>query len=509
MDGAPLLHPKENLMTELVLAIDQGTSSSRAIIFDETGHVRALAQEPTRQQFPHPGWVNQDAREIWDTTLRVTRSAISQAGVNSADITAIGIANQRETTVLWDANTGNPVAPAIVWQSRQSAPFVDAIGARSMSATYQQLTGLVPDAYFSATKIAWLLDSDPELRRRADSGELRFSTVDSWILWNLSGGRRHITDCSNASRTMLFDIHRLEWSDPLLADLAIPRSLLPEVVPNSGFLLETDPELLGAPIAVAGVAGDQQAALFGQACFSPGDAKNTYGTGSFLLMQTGADAVPSRHNLLTTIAWQIDGRVSYALEGAIFVTGAAVQWLRDGLGIIVTAAEAESLAGSVTDSAGVVFVPALSGLGAPHWDQQARGALFGITRGTTKAHIARATLEAIACQTRDVLDAMQADSGVRLTELRVDGGAAANDLLMQIQTDILGVPVIRPKTTETTALGAAYLAGLASEVWPSADAIRDHWIEDRRFEPQQDETSREAIYGRWKEAVSRSLGWAQ
>ena len=495
-------------MPQAVLAIDQGTTSSRALVIDRSGNVRGHAQAPIEPAYPQPGWVNQDATELWTTTLGVARKAIERSAVPATEIAGIGIANQRETTILWDRETGEPVAPAIVWQSRQSAPQVDAIAARGMGGTYQRLTGLVPDAYFSATKIAWLFEHETELRRRADAGELLFGTVDSWLLWNLSGGKRHLTDFANASRTMLFDIRAGEWSDTLLGDLAIPRSILPEVVPNSGELFGTAPKLFGAAIPVAGSAGDQQAALFGQTCFRPGEAKNTYGTGSFLLMNTGSEAVESASNLLTTIAWGIGGRCEYALEGAIFVTGSAVQWLRDGLGIIEQAADVEGLAASVPDAGGVIFVPALVGLGAPYWDQNARGTIVGITRGTTAAHIARATLEAITFQTKDVVDAMTTDSGIELRELRVDGGAAANDLLMQIQADVLGVPVVRPSMTETTALGAAYLAGLATGFWSDLDDLRSQWREDRRFEPNIGASERDARYAQWKEAVERAKGWA-
>jgi glycerol kinase len=492
----------------LVLALDQGTTSSRAILFDADGAIRGLAQQPTTQLYPHPGWVNQDGREIWSTILAVARAALAGAGVTAESVAAIGITNQRETTILWDRATGEPVAPAIVWQSRQTAPLVEAIRERGMTETYQAVTGLVPDAYFSATKIAWLLDQDPELRRRAEAGEVLFGTVDSWLLWHLSGGTLHATDPSNASRTMLYDIRRLDWSDELLADLAIPRAMLPVVKPSSGLFCETPATLFGAPLPVAGVAGDQQAALFGQTCFAPGEAKNTYGTGSFLLLQTGEEVRASANRLLTTIAWGIGGRTYYALEGAIFVTGAAIQWLRDGLGIIKEARDVEALAASVPDSGGVVFVPALVGLGAPYWDQAARGTLIGITRGTTAAHIARATLEAIACQCRDVLDAMHADAGIDLTELKVDGGATANDLLMQIQADLLGVPVVRPNTLETTALGAAYLAGLATGVWPDQATVRSHWQVDRRFEPSISADERDSRYAIWRRAVERAKGWA-
>ncbi|CAA9563643.1 MAG: Glycerol kinase [uncultured Thermomicrobiales bacterium] len=488
----------------LVLALDQGTTSSRAILFGRDGTVRGMAQRPLAVTYPHPGWVNQDARDIRDDTLAVAREAMASAGIGAADIAAIGIANQRETTILWDRRTGEPVAPAIVWQSRQSASVVEALEGRGMSAAVQDRTGLVPDSYFSATKVAWMLDADPELRRRAASVEIAFGTVDSWLLWTLTGGTHHITDVTNASRTMVFDIHDLAWSDELLGDLAIPAAILPGVVPSCGVVAQTDPDLFGAPIPIAGIAGDQQAALFGQACFRPGEAKNTYGTGSFVLMQTGPSPSTSAHRLLTTVAWGLPDRTDYALEGAIFATGAAVQWLRDGLGIIREAADIEGLAASVADSGGVAFVPALTGLGAPVWDAGARGTITGITRGTTAGHLARATLEAIALQTRDVIVAMEADSGITLAELRVDGGAAANDLLMQIQADVLGVPVIRPATTETTALGASYLAGLATGVWQGQDEVRDRWREDRRFEPAMAASDRDAMVETWRDAVGRS-----
>ncbi len=494
--------------TKLVLAIDQGTTSSRAILFDAQGTIHGLAQRPIEPTYPQPGWVEQDAAQLWDITLAVAREVLDQTGMSASSLAAIGIANQRETTVLWDRHTGAPVAPAIVWQSRQSAPLVEGIARRGMTETYQRRTGLVPDAYFSATKVAWLLDRDRELRQRAEAGEILFGTVDSWLLWHLSGGQIHATDYTNASRTMLYDIRTLDWADDLLADLAIPRSMLPEVRDSSGVLFETDETLLGAGIAVAGVAGDQQAALVGQVCFRPGEAKNTYGTGSFLLLHTGNEAQASSHQLLTTIASGIGGRIEYALEGAIFVTGAAVQWLRDGLGIIREAADVEALAASVPNSGSVVFVPALAGLGAPHWDQSARGTLLGITRGTTAAHIARATLEAIALQVKEVLDAMEADSGVALAELRVDGGAAANDLLLQIQADILDVPVVRPLVVETTALGAAALAGLAVGLWRDRDDLRATWQEDRRFEPRLAAPERDRLVAAWRAGVERSQRWA-
>ncbi|CAN5764036.1 glycerol kinase GlpK [soil metagenome] len=487
----------------LILAIDQGTTTSRAMLVDRQGAAIGVAQQEITQYFPRAGWVNHDAAEIWETTLSVSRDVLD--GVDLGRIAATGITNQRETTVLWDRATGEPVAPAIVWQSRQSAPIVAEIVARGMADTYQRITGLVPDAYFSATKIAWMLDRDSALRNRAEAGELAFGTIDSWLIWKLSGGHHHLTDFANASRTMLFDIRALEWSSELLADLDIPRDLLPEVHGNSEVLCMTDAALFGAEIPVSGVAGDQQSALFGQACFAPGEAKNTYGTGSFLLMQTGSEAIASTRRLLTTIAWGIGGEVCYALEGAIFVTGSAVQWLRDGLGIIREARDVEALAASVPDANGVHFVPALTGLGAPYWDAEARGTITGLTRGATAAHIARATLEAIAFQSRDVLDAMRADSGITLAELKVDGGASRNDLLMQIQADVLGVPVVRPRQVETTVLGAAYLAGLAVGVWADREDVRDSWVVDRTFEPTWSEDERESRYEGWQAAVRRAL----
>lgn len=490
---------------KLILAIDQGTTSSRAVLFDGSANVFGSVQREITQMYPHSGWVNQDAEHIWDVTLDVTIRVLAETGVDVAEIAGIGITNQRETTVLWDRATGKPVAPAIVWQSRQTAPLVEEIARRGMAETYQRITGLVPDAYFSATKIAWMLQQDDDLRRRAKAGDICFGTIDSWLIWNLSGGTTHVSDYSNASRTMLYDIRTCAWSQELLEDLQIPAAILPEVRGNSEILTETATGLFGRTIPIAGVAGDQQAALFGQACFEPGEAKNTYGTGSFLLMQTGADVTISSHNLLSTIAWGIDGKIEYALEGSIFVTGAAVQWLRDGLGIIRDASEIEALAGSVTDSAGVSFVPALSGLGAPFWDADARGVISGLTRGTTAAHIARATLDAIALQSRDVLEAMQADSGIRLGELRVDGGASQNDLLMQIQADVLGVPVVRPKVVETTVRGAAMLAGLATGVWKNREELRTSWEVDRRFEPAIPDDEREQRYAQWREAVRRAL----
>ena len=491
-----------------ILALDQGTTSSRAIVFERQGRIVTVAQQETIQHFPKPGWVNQDATEIWSTTLDTARTAIAQVGLAGADLAAIGIANQRETLIAWDRESGEPVSPAIIWQSRQSQPIIDALLARGQGEDYQRRTGLVPDSYFTASKLAWLLQEHPELRRRAEAGELLAGTVDTWLLWNLTGGAIHATDASNASRTMLFDINTFAWSRELLADLDIPTQVLPRVIPSSGHAGVTSPALFGTEIPITGIAGDQQAALFGQTCFAPGDAKNTFGTGSFLLMNTGAKPRPSAHRLLTTVAWQIGDRTHYALEGAVFVSGAAVAWLRDGLGIITTAEEVEPLAASVPDPAGVVVVPALTGLGAPHWDASARGTIVGITRGTTAAHIARATLEAIAFQTRDVTDAMTADSGLPLTTLRVDGGASRNNLLMQIQADVLGVPVVRPTIVETTAIGAAFLAGLGYGFWKSQSDLSHLWQIDRVFEPQITAPDRDARYEIWRRAVERSLGWA-
>ena len=491
-----------------MLALDQGTTSSRAIVFDGDGAVLSSAQRPVNPTYPRSGWVNQDPDQLWDTIIDVAGKAIHRAGLAASEIAAIGITNQRETTILWDRHTGQPVGPAISWQSRQTAPLVEAIGRRGRSEMYHRITGLRPDAYFSATKIATLLDEFPDLRRRAEAGEVVFGTVDSWLLWHLTGGA-HLTDVTNASRTMLFDIRTLDWSDELLADLNIPRLMLPEVRPSAGPFGEVIDDLLGTSLSVTGIAGDQHAALFGHACLSPGEAKNTYGTGSFVLMQTGDRPVESAHGLLTTIAWQIDGSTpSYALEGSIFVTGAAVQWLRDGLGLIQKAAEVEDLAASVDDNGGVVFVPALTGLGAPDWDPDARGLIIGLSRGTTSGHIARAALEAICFQTRDVIDAMADDAPVPLTELRADGGAAANDTLLQLQSDLLGVPVVRPAVLEATAQGAAALARIGAGL-DSAEAYRDRSRlgVDRRFEPAISADERDSRHARWRRAVDRARGW--
>lgn len=498
-----------------VLALDQGTTSSRAIVFDGRGRVVTQAQREFPQVFPQPGWVEHDAREIWATQHAVALEAIEklEAAVgSSAAIAAIGITNQRETTVLWDRATGMPVANAIVWQDRRTAGRCDELRTGRAAATIQRKTGLVIDSYFSGTKLEWLLDHVPGARTRAERGELAFGTIDSWLVWNLTGGRVHATDASNASRTLLFNLQTMDWDDELLALLNIPRAVLPRVVPSSGVLGETEAALLGAAIPIAGVAGDQQAATFGQACFAPGMAKNTYGTGCFMLMNTGARPVASRNRLLTTVGWQGPAgphRTAYCLEGSVFMAGATVQWLRDGLQLIRSAAEVESLAAQVDDTGDVYLVPAFAGLGTPDWDGYARGTLVGMTRGTNRAHIARAALEAIALQGADVFEAMTRDARIPLRELRVDGGASSNNLLMQMQADFLGVPVVRPQVTETTALGAAYLAGLSTGCWSGADEITAQWSVDRRFEPRLAEPDRRAKLHRWREAVERAKGWAR
>jgi glycerol kinase len=489
-----------------VLALDQGTTSSRAIVFDARGTVRATAQREFRQIFPRDGWVEHDATEIWATQSGVMHEAIAKAGIAAREVAAIGITNQRESTVLWERASGRPVANAIVWQDRRTAPTCDALRAAGHEATFAAKTGLVLDAYFSGTKLKWLLDHVPGARERAGRGELAFGTVDTWLVFNLTQGRVHATDPSNASRTLLFDIHRGEWDDALCALLDVPRAVLPAIVPSSGVCGTATID--GIDVPIAGIAGDQQAAPFGQACHAPGLAKNTYGTGCFLLMNTGTKPVASTNRMLTTVAWKRDGRTDYALEGSVFIGGAVVQWLRDGLKIIRTAGEVESLAASVDDNGGVFLVPAFAGLGAPHWDAYARGAIFGLTRGATGAHLARAALEAIAVLSRDVLAALQTDAGITLAGLRVDGGAAANDLLMQIQADVLGVPVVRPKVLETTALGAAYLAGLAVGYWKDSAEVAANWQVDRTFEPAMPRARVEALVAGWDKAVGRSKGWA-
>ncbi|MFC5848966.1 glycerol kinase GlpK [Deinococcus petrolearius] len=495
---------------QYILALDQGTTSSRAIVFSHDGSIKASAQKEFRQIFPRPGWVEHDANEIWSTQSGVMQEALSGAGIRAGDVAAIGITNQRETTLVWDRTTGQPIHNAIVWQDRRTAPTCDELRAQGKAEVFQQKSGLVLDAYFSGTKVKWLLDNVEGAREKAERGELAFGTMDSWLVYKLTGGECHITDVTNASRTLMCNIHTGEWDDELLEILGVPRSMLPEIRSSSEVYGETSQGLLGAQVKIAGIAGDQQAATFGQACLEPGMAKNTYGTGCFMLMNTGQEAVPSANRLLTTIAWRLgDGPVEYALEGSVFVAGAVVQWLRDGLKIIRSSSEIEALASSVESTDGVMLVPAFVGLGAPYWDSYARGTIVGMTRGTTNAHIARAALEAIAFQSAELLEAMQKDSGSPLKELRVDGGASNNDLMMQFQADILGVPVVRPRVTETTALGAAYLAGLAVGFWQSTDEITAQWQEERRFEPQMEAAERERLMRRWKQAVERSRAWAE
>ncbi len=493
-----------------ILAIDQGTTGSTVLVIDQAGQVRAKATAEFPQYYPRPGWVEHNPEEIWTATLKVVAEALQRAGIEPKVVRAVGIANQRETALLWDRRSGAPVAPAVVWQDRRTARLCEELKQEGLEPAWQQKTGLLIDPYFSATKIHWLLEHIDGLRSRAAAGELAFGTVDSWLVWKLTGGRCHVTDYSNASRTLLYDIHRLDWDDDILGRLDIPRQLLPQVMPSSHVYGETDPAVFfGRSVPIAGIAGDQQAALFGQACYRRGVAKNTYGTGSFLLMNIGRQPVVSRQRLLTTIAWGIGGEpVEYALEGSIFITGAAIQWLRDGLGVIVSAAESEHLAASLADNEDVYFVPALTGLGAPHWDPYARGAIFGLTRGTGRAHLVRAALESIAYQTRDVVDAMSREAELPLQELRADGGAVANGFLMQFQADLLGVPVEVPANTETTALGAACLAGLAVGFWQSREELAERWRMARRYEPQMSQVRREELQARWRKAVSRSLGWA-
>jgi len=491
---------------QCILALDQGTTSSRAMVFDRSGTILGIAQREFGQIFPQPGWVEHDPDEIWASQSAVMREALANAGAGAADIAAIGITNQRETTVVWDRATGRPIANAIVWQDRRTASTCDDLRAAGHASLFARKTGLVLDAYFCGTKLKWLLDHIPDARARAGRGELAFGTIDTWLVWQLTGGRVHCTDPSNASRTLLFDIHTGAWDDELLALLDVPRAVLPQVVPSSGVCGVAS--LGGIEVPIAGIAGDQQAALFGQACLAPGMAKNTYGTGCFLLLNTGREAVASRNQLLTTVAWQRGGVTDYALEGSVFIGGAVVQWLRDGLQLIRTADDVEALARSVPDNGGVYLVPAFAGLGAPHWDAYARGAIFGLTRGATGGHIARAALEAIAFQSADVLAAMEKDAGITLTELRVDGGATGNDLLLQFQADVLGVPVVRSHVRETTALGAAYLAGLAVGYWKGDADIVANWHSDRRFEPVLTRTRVDALREGWDKAVSRAKSWA-
>jgi glycerol kinase len=498
-------------MEQFILALDQGTTSSRAILFDQAGTIRGTAQREFQQYFPQPGWVEHDAEEIWESQLGVARQVLAQAGIAATQIAAIGITNQRETTVLWERATGQPLARAIVWQDRRTADLCAELQATGLAPLFQEKTGLLLDAYFSGTKLKWLLDHIPGARQRAARGELAFGTIDSWLAWKLSDGRCHITDVSNASRTLLYNLHTRQWDDALLRILDIPHEVLPEVRPSSALhvLGYSAAHWLGAELPIAGIAGDQQAATFGQACLTPGMAKNTYGTGCFMLLNTGAQAIASHHRLLTTVAWQIGERMDYALEGSVFMGGAIVQWLRDGLGIIAQSADIESLAASVADNGGVVLVPAFTGLGAPHWQPHARASIFGMSRGTHRGHIARAALEAIAFQCADLLTAMQQDSAVQLSELRVDGGAARNDLLMQFQADILGIAVVRPRITETTALGAAYLAGLAVGFWTSIADLSAHWQSERRFEPAMNDYARKALLTRWHAAIEQTIVWQE
>jgi glycerol kinase len=494
-------------MPKYVLALDQGTTSSRAIVFDRRGAIVASAQKEFRQIFPQPGWVEHDAGEIWSTQLECAQIALRQAGATSADVAAIGITNQRETVVLWDRASGTPVANAIVWQDRRTADRCAELKERGLEEKIRAKTGLVLDPYFSATKLGWLLDHVPGARARAERGELAFGTVDSWLVWNLTAGREHVTDVSNASRTLLLDLATLDWDDGLLALFGVPRAVLPRVTRSSEVFGTTT--LFGGRIAIAGNAGDQQAATFGQACFTPGMAKNTYGTGAFMLLNVGSAPQPSANRLLSTAGWTLaNGDPAYMLEGSVFVAGAVVQWLRDGLGLFARSDDVEALARQVPDAGGVLLVPAFVGLGAPHWDPDARGTIIGLTRGATKAHVARAALESIAFQSFDVLQAMQRDAAQTLTELRVDGGAARNDLLMQFQADIMGVPVVRPVITETTALGAAYLAGLATGFWSGTDEIASLWTAERKFEPSMSRGRRDELVGEWRRAVDRARHWA-
>ena len=487
-----------------ILALDQGTTSSRAIVFDHAGAIRAAAQKEFRQIFPQPGWVEHDADEIWETQIGVAGAAIARAGIHARDIAAIGITNQRETTVVWDRRTGKPVHNAIVWQDRRTAALCDALKAEGHEQLFSDKTGLVLDAYFSGTKLRWILDNVAGARRQAEAGQLAFGTIESWLIWKLTGGAAHVTDASNASRTLLFDIHRGDWDDELLELLAIPRAVLPEVVPSSGVVAETVRGLFSVCIPIAGIGGDQQAALFGQRCIVPGMVKNTYGTGCFMLMHTGGKPVRSRNRLLTTTAWRIDGRDEYALEGSVFIAGAVVQWLRDSLGIIRSSSDVEALAAGARDNGGVYFVPAFAGLGSPHWDPYARGTIVGLTRGAGAAHIARAALESIAYQTADVLHAMESDAGIRLSELRVDGGATQNDFLMQFQADLLGVSVVRPRVFETTALGAAYLAGLGAGYWKDAAEISAQRQTERVFDPVMERGEAARLTEEWRKALTRA-----
>ena len=489
--------------SKVILALDQGTSSSRAIVFDHDGHILSVAQQEFTQYFPQPGWVEHNPMEIWSSEAAVIAQAISEIGINGKNIAAIGITNQRETTIVWDAETGQPVYNAIVWQDRRTSAYCDALKAQGLVDKIRQKTGLIIDAYFSGTKIKWILDHVEGAREKAEAGKLRFGTVDSWLVWQLTRGEVHVTDVSNASRTMLFNINTLEWDQELMALMGIPASMMPKVCSSSEVYGHTKTTIFAHEVPIAGIAGDQQAALFGQMCTAPGSVKNTYGTGCFLLMNTGTKPILSKNNLLTTVAWKIGDTVNYALEGSIFVGGSVVQWLRDGLGIIRSSSEIEALAASVPDNGGVYFVPALTGMGAPYWDQYAHGVICGITRGSTSAHIARAALEGIAFQTMDIVNAMEKDAGVKLSELKVDGGASRNNLMMQFQADILGTSVIRPEVTETTAMGACYLAGLAVGFWGSLDEIKKQWKAERTFSPSGADVT--AVKEGWADAIKRTV----
>ena len=496
-------------MSKYVMALDAGTTSNRCILFDKKGNMCSVAQREFTQYFPQPGWVEHDADEIWASQLGVAVEAMGKIGATAEDIAAIGITNQRETAIVWDKKTGKPVHPAIVWQCRRTSEYCDTLKEKGLTELFRKKTGLVIDAYFSGTKVKWILDNVPGAREKAENGELLFGTVETWLIWKLTKGRVHVTDYSNASRTMLFNINTLEWDEEILQELNIPKCMLPEVKPSSCIYGKTDPAFLGGEIAIAGAAGDQQAALFGQTCFTAGEAKNTYGTGCFLLMNTGTKPVFSDNGLVTTIAWGLDGEVNYALEGSIFVAGAAIQWLRDELRLINSSAESETLAMQVEDTNGCYVVPAFTGLGAPHWDQYARGTIVGITRGVNRNHIVRATLESLAYQVQDVLAAMKADSGITLSSLKVDGGASANNFLMQSQANIIGAPVKRPSCVETTAMGAAYLAGLAVGYWKNKEEVLQNWALDTTFEPAISEEARASMIKGWNKAVKYAYGWAK
>ena len=496
-------------MKQYVMALDQGTTSSRCILFDHEGSVCSMAQREFPQIYPHPGWVEHDPMEIWAAQFSVMAEAMGKIGATAENIAAIGITNQRETTIVWDRETGQPVYNAIVWQCRRTADVIDRLNEEGMGGTVRRKTGLIPDAYFSATKIQWILDHVPGARERAERGELLFGTVDTWLIWKLTKGAVHVTDCTNASRTMLFDIHRMEWDQELLDYFRIPAAMLPQVKPSSCIYGYTSPELTGGTIPIAGAAGDQQAALFGQCCFEPGEVKNTYGTGCFLLMNTGGEAIASEHGLLTTVAASLGERPEYALEGSVFVAGAAIQWLRDELGLIRTSAESEACCLAVEDTAGAYVVPAFTGLAAPNWDQYARGAILGLTRGVGRNHLVRATVESMAYQTWELIEAMEQDSGIPLKSLKVDGGACANNFLMQFQADILDREVVRPACIETTAMGAAYLAGIAAGYWSGKDDVRKNWALDRVFTPNMEAERREKLKKGWKRAVKRAVDWAR